>query len=203
MIAVALVVYLIGLFVAFGLRTWDHFRRTGSTGFNGVSGHAGSLSWWGGVLFIVALAFGLASPVLAILHVVPGLTLTSSASTVLAWIGLVLLVLGIALTVVAQAGMGTNWRIGVNPADRTDLVTSGLFGHTRNPIFTGMIIAQVGLTLAVPSIPSILALSFLIAAIHIQVRTIEEPHLARVHGDDWLTYMSRTGRYFPRRMSQD
>jgi hypothetical protein len=46
---VALVVYVVGLVLAFGLRTWVHWRATGTTGFRGISGRRGSVAWWGGV----------------------------------------------------------------------------------------------------------------------------------------------------------
>ena len=60
----ALGLYLVGLGLAFGVRTWAHWRRTGSTGFRGISGRPGSLPWWGGVLFPAAVVTGLAAPVL-------------------------------------------------------------------------------------------------------------------------------------------
>ena len=38
MSAVALVLYVVALIVLFGVRSWVQHRRTGSTGFKGVSG---------------------------------------------------------------------------------------------------------------------------------------------------------------------
>jgi hypothetical protein len=43
MSAAALLIYLVGLAVIFGLRTWLQVRRTGSSGFHGISGKPGSL----------------------------------------------------------------------------------------------------------------------------------------------------------------
>lgn len=51
---------------------------------------------------------------------------------------------------VAQSGMGSSWRIGVDPAERTELVTGGVFAVVHNPIFTAMLAAQAGLAFAVP-----------------------------------------------------
>ena len=56
--ALALGLYLIGLVAAFGVRSWLHRARTGSTGFRGISGAAGSAGWWGGILFAAALLLG-------------------------------------------------------------------------------------------------------------------------------------------------
>ena len=47
--------------------------------------------------------------------------------------------------------MGDSWRIGVEESDRTELVTGGVFGLVRNPIYTGMIPAFVGIALLVPN----------------------------------------------------
>ncbi len=39
--------------------------------------------------------------------------------------------------VAAQAQMGRSWRIGIDDATRPPLVQTGLFGRSRNPIFSG------------------------------------------------------------------
>jgi nicotinamide riboside transporter PnuC len=51
----ALVLFVVYLTLAFGWRSWSHWRRTGSAGYRGVSGAPGSAEWLGGVLFVVAL----------------------------------------------------------------------------------------------------------------------------------------------------
>ena len=68
--AVALGAYLLYLALAFGWRTVLQLRRTGSSGFKGVSGQTGSAEWFAGVLFVIALAVGAAAPVLALIDVV-------------------------------------------------------------------------------------------------------------------------------------
>jgi hypothetical protein len=45
-----------------------------------------------------------------------------------------------ALTVIAQFAMAESWRIGVDPNERTPLVTTGAFAMVRNPIFTAMLV---------------------------------------------------------------
>ena len=72
--------------------------------------------------------------------------------------GLVLLVLGTTATLTARTRIGASWRIGVDDAERTDLVTTGVFALVRNPIFTAMAAAQAGLALAVPTAVSLAAL---------------------------------------------
>jgi protein-S-isoprenylcysteine O-methyltransferase Ste14 len=189
-------IYLGGLGAAFGLRTWLQVRRTGSSGFNGISGPRGSLSWWAGVLFVLALLLGILAPAL----VLAGVTTGASAALppVVGAVGLVVLVVGVVAVLLAQSGMGTSWRIGVDDTERTGLVTTGVFAVVRNPIFTAMVLAQAGMTLLAPTAVSAVALACLVLAVQLQVRVIEEPYLARVHGAAYLGYAARTGRFLPR-----
>jgi protein-S-isoprenylcysteine O-methyltransferase Ste14 len=111
--------------------------------------------------------------------------------------GIALGVGGVALTLVAQLAMGDSWRIGVDPATRTDLVTDGVFGAVRNPIFTAMIVATLGLVLLVPNPVSAAALLVLVAALEVQVRMVEEPYLRTIHGPAYEAYLTSAGRFVP------
>lgn len=190
---VAFVIYLVGLGAAFGVRTVRHLRQTGSTGFKGISGRPGSLAWWGGVLFVVALVVGLAATVLAVLDVDRGPTVPA-----LSTIGVAVAVLGVAVTLLAQAAMGRSWRIGVGETETTALVEHGLFRWVRNPVFTGLCTVALGVALLVPSALAALSLVTLVLAVQIQVGVTEEPYLRRVHGPAYGRYEARTGRFLPR-----
>lgn len=192
----ALVVYVTGVAFAFGVRSWQQWRTTGSTGFRGISGRPGSGAWWGGVLFVAALVLGLASPLLVITSVteVPRLL----ARPALGVLGVVLAIAGLVFTLAAQRSMGTAWRIGVDDTERTELVERGLFGRIRNPIFTGMVAVSVGLVIAVPTAVALLSLVCLVVAVQLQVRLIEEPYLTNLHGAPYVVYRARTGRFLPR-----
>lgn len=188
----ALVLYVVALVVLFGVRSWIQLRRTGSTGFVGISGTPADAGWWGGVLFAAAMVLGLAGPLLALADVV-----TADPPLAVQVAGLVLALAGFAATLAAQTGMGASWRIGVDPAERTDLVTGGVFAHVRNPIFTAMVAAQAGVVLMVPTWVSVLALVALVAAVQLQVRIVEEPYLRAVHGPAYDAYAARAGRFLP------
>ena len=94
--------------------------------------------------------------------------------------------------------MGDSWRIGVDPIERTALVTNGAFAVVRNPIFTAMLVTATGLTMTIPNVISIVGLAALIAALEVQVRLVEEPYLLTAQGDDYRTYAQRVGRFAPR-----
>ena len=192
MTGLALGLYVLALVVLFGVRSWVQHRRTGLTGFRGISGTPAEPEWWGGVLFVVAMGAGLAGPALAVASATP---VDPPAGVQV--LGLVLALAGFAATLAAQTGIGASWRIGVDPAERTELVTSGVFAHVRNPIFTAMVAAQLGVVLMVPTWVSVAALVALVAAVQLQVRVAEEPYLLATHGAAYAAYAARTGRFVP------
>jgi protein-S-isoprenylcysteine O-methyltransferase Ste14 len=192
MAVVALVLYVAALVVVFGVRSWVQHRRTGSAGFRGFSGTPATAGWWGGVLFVLAIVLGLAAPILAGTGVV-----VADPPVALQVAGLVLALAGFAATLAGQVGMGASWRVGVDPAERTALVTTGVFGVVRNPVFSAMVAAQAGVTLMVPTWLSVLGLVSLVVAVELQVRSIEEPYLGAVHGPAYAAYAAHAGRFVP------
>ncbi len=106
--------------------------------------------------------------------------------------------LGLALSVWSQFAMGSSWRIGVDPAERTALVTGGPFRYVRNPIYTGTVLFMIGLFLLVPNAASLIALVVVAVMLDLQVRRIEEPFLAESHGYEYRRYIAEAGRFIPR-----
>lgn len=195
MAVAALLAYALYLLLAFVLRTVIQLRRTGSSGFKGVSGRPGSPEWLAGVLFVVALLVGAAAPVLALADSVEPIEALDTTAAHAA--GIVLFVAGLAVTLAAQFAMGSSWRIGVDHGERTDLVTGGPFALSRNPIFAAMIPTGLGLTLMVPSAVAIAGLAALVVALQLQVRVVEEPYLRATHGAAYEAYAARVGRFVP------
>jgi protein-S-isoprenylcysteine O-methyltransferase Ste14 len=192
---VALVLYAVHLALTFGLRMLIQLRRTGSTGLHGIGGRPGSAEWIAGVGFTVAMLLGVAAPLLALLGVVE--PIADLDRTALHVAGLVLAILGIVATFLAQVAMGTSWRIGVDPEESTRLVTDGPFALVRNPIYAALFPTVLGLALLVPSWVAIAGLVGLALALELQVRVVEEPHLLRTHGDAYAGYAARVGRFLP------
>jgi protein-S-isoprenylcysteine O-methyltransferase Ste14 len=196
MAVAALVLYGVTLALTFGVRIALQWRRTGSTGLHGVASGAAALEWVAGALFIAGLAAGAAAPILALLDVLE--PIPALDGTVGHAVGVVLALAGICLTFVAQLAMGDSWRIGVDPRERTRLVTDGPFRLVRNPIYSAMTPTVLGLVLMVPSPLAIAAVIALAVGIELQVRLVEEPHLLRTHGDEYAGYAARVGRFLPR-----
>jgi protein-S-isoprenylcysteine O-methyltransferase Ste14 len=108
------------------------------------------------------------------------------------WLGIFL---GALVTIAAQGQMGLSWRMGIDPA-HTALVTKGLYAYIRNPIFTGMQMTLAGVVALAPSPWSAAIAAAAFVLLHAQVRA-EEHHLTALHGDYYLAYASKIGRFVP------
>ena len=194
MAVAALVMFVVWFLVAFVARSIIQKRTTGDSGIRagGLQATTGTIEWWAGWIFVLALIAGFAAPVAEIAGYEP---ITTNP-----WVrgaGAVVAGIGIVATFLAQMNMGSEWRIGVDADEQTGLVTTGAYRAVRNPIFTAMIVAAIGLAMMVPSPVSIAAVVLLVLAVELQVRFVEEPHLKCLHGDDYRSYSSRVGRLLP------
>jgi protein-S-isoprenylcysteine O-methyltransferase Ste14 len=182
--------------LAFGARTVVQLRRTGSTGFKGMRDVSGPVERMGGLLFAMAVVLCVAGPTL---QLTDGLDPVKALDGDLADIlGIVLASLGIVITVVAQFAMGDAWWVGVDPSERTTLITDGPFSLVRNPIFATMIPSFIGIALLAPNAVTIAAAVLLIVALELQTRLIEEPYLTKIHGEQYAAYAAQVGRFLPR-----
>lgn len=111
----------------------------------------------------------------------------------LKYIGLGLLAFALIWTIIAQVHMKNSWRIGIDTESKTELVTTGLFGYSRNPIFFGMIICLVGLFFVTPNALTALFLILGYILIQIQIR-LEEEFLTKEHGHHYLSYKQKVRR---------
>jgi protein-S-isoprenylcysteine O-methyltransferase Ste14 len=186
-----LVVYLA---FAFGVRVVVALRTTGRTGIAGLGG-APPLELLGGGLFVVAVAMGSANPVLVLAEALE--PIEDLETNALRALGFLCCGIGIVGTFLAQMAMGASWRIGVDESERTELVTGGVFGLCRNPIYTFMVVAWIGFALLVPTWLSLASIPVGIVAFEVQVRLVEEPHLLRAHGEPYRAWASRVGRFLP------
>lgn len=195
MAAAAIVLYGVSLTITFGLRVAIQLRRTGSTGLHGLPPDAGPWEWIAGGMFIAGLLMGGTAPVLALLDVLEPIPALDGAFGHA--IGLALAVSGIVLTFGAQLAMGDSWRVGVDPDERTSLVTAGPFRFVRNPIYSAMLPTVFGLVLMVPSALALAAIVTLFVGLELQVRLVEEPYLLQSHGEKYASYAAQVGRFIP------
>lgn len=121
------------------------------------------------------------------------LPITQLDTSLIQYSGLGMLFISLVWTVIAQANMKNSWRIGIDTVTKTELVTTGLFGISRNPIFFGMILTLLGLFLVTPN--AVTALFLIVGYILIQVQIrLEEEFLTKEHGQPYLDYKQKVRR---------
>ena len=97
-------------------------------------------------------------------------------------------------TICAQFQMGRSWRIGIDTAEKTKLVTCGLFAVSRNPIFLAMRVCLGALALLQPNVVTITFFVVGDIVMEFQVR-LEEAFLREQHGNDYAAYCRRVRRW--------
>jgi protein-S-isoprenylcysteine O-methyltransferase Ste14 len=182
----------IGLTAAFGVlgaagRIWLHARRTGRSPLRHGAGISGVVALGG-----VGTAL-LAGPIAEVVFGARRLWLDAWS----AGLGTAVSVSALAGLLWSQSAMGASLRIGVDPSERTTLISDGPFSWVRNPIYSCMIAYLSGVVLMVPNNASLIALAALLVGVELHVRTVEEPYLLASHGPTYRAYAARVGRFVP------
>ena len=112
------------------------------------------------------------------------------------WIAAVCGVVCLALTARCWSRMGKDWRMGVSAA-AGELITDDLFAHVRHPIYALSMVLMVCTAIIVPTSPMLVVAALHIVLMNLKARN-EERHLLAAHGDAYVRYLARTGRFVPR-----
>lgn len=185
-----LVIYLVA-FVGLGWLAARAARRS-----VWVFGAARGLDRLAALAFRAAFALALLGPLAAAAWPGPDPSVQRTPAG-LALAGHLLAVSGAMLAVAAQASMGASWRVGVQKGATGALVTGGLFDLSRNPTFVGQGALLAGVALALPSVPTMLAVLLFGLAAHLQVQS-EERVLAAALGGRYRAYLARVPRWLGR-----
>lgn len=117
------------------------------------------------------------------------------------WTPLVML-MGDALMLVAMAGiiainfyLSDRWRSGIPDKAPTELITSGPYRFSRNPMMLFVMLAQLGFFFALPSVFSMVCLLVGITSVFIQ-ESLERKALSDAFGKLYQEYCARTPRWF-------
>ncbi len=112
-------------------------------------------------------------------------------------IATILIVLGTVITFVCWRKMGRSWRIGIDPGEKLELVSSGPYRYVRHPIYAiriGMLICAM---IAIPTWVMIITCLTDILLLQIEARR-EEAYMTATHGDVYRGYMKKVGRFVPK-----
>jgi len=114
-----------------------------------------------------------------------------------AWTGIFLTWLGVAVAIWARYCLGQYWSARVTLKEGHRLIQSGPYAYVRHPIYTGMLLAMIGTALVVGEWRGILAVALALAA-HSHKAIREEALLAGEFGNEYAEYRQHTGFLFPR-----
>jgi protein-S-isoprenylcysteine O-methyltransferase Ste14 len=124
-------------------------------------------------------------------------SLRESPYEFLRWAAVACAVVALALSIACWRQMGRNWSMAVTTHADTELVTGGLYGSVRHPIYALSIGLMVCTLVIVPTWPMLV-----VAVIHIvQMVTKalnEERFLHQQMGARYDAYCAKTGRFWPR-----
>lgn len=110
-------------------------------------------------------------------------------------LGFVIFLLGYALTLWARVSLGKNWGMPMTIKEKPELVISGPYAYIRHPIYSGMILAMLGTSLAVNGyliIPLIIVSFYFIFS-----SRIEERNMLQLFPKDYEKYRKKTNALIP------
>lgn len=115
-------------------------------------------------------------------------------SATIAWVGVLFCVAGLALLLWTLVSFGRSFRVGIDQDRPDQLITTGSFAISRNPIYVAFAIILLGQFLIFPNF--ILSI-YLVAAAWLFHRQVlrEEAFLQRHYGQEYVVYCRRVRRY--------
>ncbi len=110
--------------------------------------------------------------------------------------GLLLTASGILFAIWARFNLGTNWSGVVTLKEDHELITTGAYSITRNPIYTGFIVAIAGKAIIAGDVRHFLFLAIISLALLFKINT-EEKLLSEHFGDAFTEYKRTTKKLIP------
>ena len=89
------------------------------------------------------------------------------------WIGLAVLLAGVAFAVWARVHLGRNWSGTVTVKQDHELIRSGPYGYVRHPIYTGLITGLIGTAICSGTLRAAIGVAIISAALYVKSRTEE------------------------------
>jgi protein-S-isoprenylcysteine O-methyltransferase Ste14 len=114
----------------------------------------------------------------------------SSLALVLHVLGIILLVIGVAIRILAWTQIPNTHRIG-------NLVTTGIYSRTRNPVYLAFMFIIAGITFLFPGLFTLMWLVISIMVLY-GLAKLEERDLKNVYVNEYLDYKRSVPLFFPR-----
>lgn len=128
------------------------------------------------------------------LYAAPAGTIGAQGALITVIPAFILLGTNLVISAAALIHLKDSWRVGIIKQQKNDLVTTGIYGYSRNPYFVSYIIMFLGYAVL---LQNLILLGLTIAgwiAVHGMIIK-EEQYLSRVHGKAYQEYRDRVPRY--------
>jgi protein-S-isoprenylcysteine O-methyltransferase Ste14 len=115
-------------------------------------------------------------------------------SVLISWIGVLFCFIGLSLLLWSIVSFRQSFRVGIDANHAGALVTDGIFGFSRNPIYLAFAVILIGEFLI---LPNWITLIYIVAATWLFHRQVlrEEEYLRAHYGQTYLDYCNRVTRY--------
>jgi protein-S-isoprenylcysteine O-methyltransferase Ste14 len=153
-------------------------------------------SGWERILYIfcVLLAFGLLFNDISSIPVLNRQLLPQNDLWKIA--GMIFCAVGLIFSIVARIWLGENWSGRITIKENHELIQSGPYSVTRNPIYTGFLLAFVGSSMSLGLLKGYLGIFFLVVCILIKISK-EEAFMQEVFGEKYRSYKAKVKRLVP------
>lgn len=152
-----------------------------------------------GIEYTIGVLMGLGSFIVCIGEIVSICLNISHLPSTARIVGIAIALVGDIIFYLSVTTMGTNWRAGVSKSEKTQLVSHGIYGISRNPAFLGFDLVYIGIMLMFFSWWLLAITIFTIVMLHLQIVKVEEPFLKEQFGEEYATYNHKVCRYIGRK----
>jgi len=108
--------------------------------------------------------------------------------------GATVILVGLIVFCLALISFNSSWRVGIDTVSPGDLITTGVFSVTRNPIFLSMDLYFLGTFLIYGNLFFLMCFVCIALGFQFQIRQ-EETFLIERYGDKYRKYMAQVNRY--------
>jgi protein-S-isoprenylcysteine O-methyltransferase Ste14 len=108
--------------------------------------------------------------------------------------GAVVIFVGLLVFCLALTSFNSSWRVGIDTVSPGDLITTGVFSVSRNPIFLSMDLYFLGTFLIYSNLFFLFCFVCIALGFQFQIRQ-EEIFLIERYGDNYREYMAQVNRY--------
>jgi len=109
----------------------------------------------------------------------------------------ILCLVGTVFTFVCWRKMGRSWRIGIDPGEKLEIVSTGPYRYVRHPIYALRMVINVCVFLMAPTFLVLITAGIDFVLLQVEARR-EERYMESKHGAEYARYKNSVGRFIPR-----